>query len=461
MNTSSIVDFFVVAIVFSASLTLLLVFSRRVFCNMHRWIQYVLLAFSLFQFGGGTTGSDSSTVRQVLWGGVFVLSFIRLSYHDGAFRIPALSIPLEVYALIGYLCISVIWSPMPGASIKRIAQIAGVLIVGCMVSHETRGDSGMATSFILPSFIIVAIGVLLAAVAPGIAFDGDHSLRAMTSHKNTWGQFSLLASLIFLWNILNGTKYRSLLLWMLALTCASLFLSRSATGVVTFMVSGTVMIYATLAVKRSRISNVGIVLATAAVVILLSGYGIITGESPFSALYEAVFSGTGKHHTLTGRTYLWNLMLAEAEKHLVFGIGYGGFWNGMLGPSASVIQFLNWGPPTQAHNGYIDVVNEIGVVGWCIFGIVLARHGMRIAALARAGLGSSAVFHGVLLFTALIINYTESSFLRTTHVWWIFLSLSIIEVYHRYSHVKLSLPVRLRVRTDHRERSTPLEQGAG
>ena len=57
------------------------------------------------------------------------------------------------------------------------------------------------------------------------------------------------------------------------------------------------------------------------------------------------------------------------------------------------------------------------------------------AQLSQRGEYQHAFLHGSVLIAMLFINYAETSFLRTTHFWWIVLCISIVE-----AHVRLRYP---------------------
>jgi O-antigen ligase len=175
-------------------------------------------------------------------------------------------------------------------------------------------------------------------------------------------------------------------------------------------------------------------------ILVLFGYFLFTGHSPFSALTDAVYAATGKEQTLTGRLQLWQLMLAEIDRHPWKGVGYGGFWAGPGGPSSGVAARLNWGPPGQAHSGYIDVINEVGYVGFALLVLLLLNHAAKVLTAYRAGETKFAIFHTAILLAALVTNYAESSLLRTTHIWWIVLCTSMVEVHCRLAVLQLRPP---------------------
>lgn len=107
-----------------------------------------------------------------------------------------------------------------------------------------------------------------------------------------------------------------------------------------------------------------------------------------------------------------------------------GFWLKIYGPSYSIVRYFSL-HPGQAHNGYIDVINDLGYVGLALLLTVLLVQLRNLYLLAWLGEGLRAVFHLPILSSVLLLNVSTTSFLRTTHLWWIVLTLSIVEIQSR------------------------------
>lgn len=400
-----------------------------------KWLFFAILGLNLLPFGGGD--AEGSLYRQITWGGLFLFAaFHAMRDVQGRLAFPRGQIPVPLALLIAYVLITVAWSPNPELSLKRAVQVVGVLLLALAIArHKVEGDA-MLAQLIIPAGVFIVLGVLMVAAAPGWAFDTDHALRAMTIHKNTWGQFSLLASIVFLVLLLRGGQRLLIKGIVLAVCVISLVMSRSTTSVLSFAIIATAAMAWLLVARGGIAGRVAIFIAVLVTALGVHGYTVVTGEFPFEKLQALFYEFTGKRPTLTGRTYLWELMVTEIQRHPWFGIGYGGFWTQQWdSPAQAVILRLTWGPPAQAHSGYIDVVNELGIVGASLLLIVLVQHTVKIIGLFRAGLHDVAAFHAALLFAALSINYAESSLLRTTHFWWIVLCISIITV-HRLTQTR-------------------------
>jgi exopolysaccharide production protein ExoQ len=83
----------------------------------------------------------------------------------------------------------------------------------------------------------------------------------------------------------------------------------------------------------------------------------------FVALFpDSVLELAGKDPTLTGRTELWDLVIDKIYERPLFGWGYSAFWE-MANPLAVEISAkVRWLVP-HAHNGLLEMLLEVGVVG--------------------------------------------------------------------------------------------------
>lgn len=97
--------------------------------------------------------------------------------------------------------------------------------------------------------------------------------------------------------------------------------------------------------------------------------------------WKEIFAPIGtvfdKSTDLTGRTEIWALVLLSIKQHPFFGIGYGAFWLGEGSPSQYIINVLHW-VPLQSHNGYLDILNELGITGLTLLIGVFIFHGINL-----------------------------------------------------------------------------------
>jgi exopolysaccharide production protein ExoQ len=395
-------------------------------------VAFSVLILCIVPFGGAdiSVGSEGSIIRQIGWGYCFLLAlFFFIRDEHGKYSIPWHWLPLPLLLLIAYAFTSIAWSEVPLVSAKRALQLVGVLLIALSLTRNSKAGD-VLLQFSWPGLVVLLLGTIAIAI-PSLAFDQDGNYKGITFTKNVWGQFALLMSLVYLLQALSGERPRRNR-WLFALASGSLLATRSATTIAIFAVA--LSIIATWALSRRYHQQV-FVIGLAFVLIgatIAFGYFVVEGELPLDSIFARSLDSVGKDTTLTGRTALWHMMGLEIDRHPWLGAGYGGYWLGLEGPSATVVSFFSW-RPGQAHNGYIDVINELGYVGLALLISVLAIHARNIYLIRRRHDGLFAVLHLAILAAALLLNGSESSLMRTTHLWWIVLTISIVEV-----HVRLS-----------------------
>jgi O-antigen ligase len=140
-----------------------------------------------------------------------------------------------------------------------------------------------------------------------------------------------------------------------------------------------------------------------AVLNLVPGSGMLL--SPITAL-------TGKDMTFSGRTAIWDIINQNIAQHRLLGSGYGAYWNQTPGsPSLAMLQRLYF-YPTEGHNGYLDVINDLGIVGGlCLLGYLLTylRQGLLIFRTQR----SQGALFLTLLLAQMVANLSESRWFNT------------------------------------------------
>ena len=75
--------------------------------------------------------------------------------------------------------------------------------------------------------------------------------------------------------------------------------------------------------------------------------------------------------TLTGRTQLWQYVLARWEESPYLGQGFGALWQ--VGPETQEYlrrAHVDW-VMNEAHNGYLDVLAQIGIIGLLVLGFFM------------------------------------------------------------------------------------------
>jgi len=157
---------------------------------------------------------------------------------------------------------------------------------------------------------------------------------------------------------------------------------------------------------------------------VLAIYLLIVNLTPYSPM-EFVLDIVGKDATFTGRTDLWAAVMDSFRENKYFGLGYNGFWVGKFGESSFFTSSLNWSRMVQAHNGYLDILNELGMVGFAIFLAFLGQALFRGFRFLKRNRQQGLVFL-LIIIIAILSNFMESSFCRLVTLMWLMFLVSFV-----------------------------------
>jgi O-antigen ligase len=109
--------------------------------------------------------------------------------------------------------------------------------------------------------------------------------------------------------------------------------------------------------------------------------------------------------TLTGRVFLWQ-QAASLQPNPLLGAGFESFW---LGERLKRMWAIHWWHPNEAHNGYIEIYLNLGIIGCVLMlGVFLSTFWKcRRAFLTNFELGRLRL---AFLAAILIYNWTEAAF---------------------------------------------------
>jgi O-antigen ligase len=116
---------------------------------------------------------------------------------------------------------------------------------------------------------------------------------------------------------------------------------------------------------------------------------------------------TGKDLTFTDRTAIWQIVGEHIAQHPLLGTGYSAYWVDAPGSPAEVFKTRMNFYPGSSHNGYLDVINDLGIVGSiCLFGYLATcmRQSVKIMEFDR----SQGALYLVLLFYTFWSSMSES-----------------------------------------------------
>ena len=305
--------------------------------------------------------------------------------------------------------LSVFWSPYPITSFKRWVAIFGeVVVIVAALIHFRWSDVALRQFRILMG-IFLGITILSIALVPeAIEFRKGGAWRGITASKNNLGQAALFLTIT--WAIIYQFTQGKRISWLyLGLTLVSLIVligSRSTTCLLVFML----LLFLALMLRIGKLLGPGRVARIYALTVVFTTIGIgvyvLAFEPSFIAQFVAVF---GKDLTFSGRTDLWMTVIRLTEDRLLQGWGFAGFWV-MDGPHLlQIFQEFVW-IPNQSHQGYIDLMNQTGVVGLVLFILMVLGYFLKQNQLQKKQIWIWFVI------AVLFLNLQESTLFRQRHL---------------------------------------------
>jgi O-antigen ligase len=240
---------------------------------------------------------------------------------------------------------------------------------------------------------------------PGAISRNYKEWQGLATSKNGLGQASLVSTLIWIYVILKDKRTKSQLFafFMLIISLVLLTGSNSITSLSAFLF----LVIVWLLFEIDKIFKPLGIRRTVTISFLVFIGSIIALDLFHSGeILASVFGLAGKNLTLTGRTDLWADIMVEVKKHFLIGCGYKGFWIVDSPKILKVYETYVW-LPRSSHNGYIDILNETGLIGLLmVLGIIINY----FFTLVRYKVKS---FWMWFIVIALIENFTETIFFNS------------------------------------------------
>jgi O-antigen ligase len=151
----------------------------------------------------------------------------------------------------------------------------------------------------------------------------------------------------------------------------------------------------------------------------------------FDRIVGPLLSLLGRDPTLTGRTRIWEKTIEAIGERSLTGYGHSAFW-GNASVVAEMKREIWWAPPT-AHNGYLDLLLSVGMVGFVLFAVsvfMTLRYSLKYA--NRRG-GWLSLFPAAYVVFLLVYNSSESiTGVQPNIMWILYVVISVSVVLDSY-----------------------------
>jgi exopolysaccharide production protein ExoQ len=344
-----------------------------------------------------------------------ILFYLILCHWKGFFYVGSKGV-LQLL-LLTIIIFSVLWSADMGSSLTYLRGLIRIYLLAVYLSMRYTIREQMR-------LIAIALGTsaILSIILSSIpSFGGIHTapeLAGMWSgifgHKNELGYMMAWSAGVFLHLAFSINQFRWLMWIIFSISVCLIILSRSTTSLTILLTMISLLpFYKTLQKTNYKLQVVMVGLALMLLIIISI---LLVGN------VETVVGASGKDLTLNGRTDLWDFIFAKIFDRPWFGYGFYGFWDSDI--AASLRREHPWA--SNAHNGFLEMILELGIVGFLIFAAGLIRFIMmalnRIASVAKK---PEDYWSMQMLVIIIIINFSEARLLGPSWNWLMYVTMSL------------------------------------
>lgn len=314
---------------------------------------------------------------------------------------------------------SAVWSLDPSATLLRCVSLTTIFLVCFAISlagwHRRRFQQVALPPLMFILLVSLAIGIAAPerVIEAGTDISQKDAWHGITHGKNEFGMFASMAAIICVNTCLarQGRTYWAIAGAAVAFLC--LLLSRSNTSLFATMVAvlSMVLVMRVPVIRQRYSTHVAVAMAATILLYELAIQDVIPGTH---TLLGPIMHLTGKDATFSGRTIIWDIVKQHIQYARFLGTGYGAYWVGPFPSSPSYIFVpLMYFYPTEAHNGYLDIINDLGFVGLlCVLAFLFwyIRQALQLMMTDR----SQGALYLALLFQEMVMNMSESEWFSRT-----------------------------------------------
>lgn len=311
-------------------------------------------------------------------------------------------------AFVLYCFIAILWSDYPFVGFKRWIKIIGHPVMVLVIFSEPDPREAVLRIMKRLAYVVLPVSILWLKYYPRLgraASDWGSMVNCgISMGKNALGGVCMILGFMFLWRWLqvrrtakSPARRKELYLTFGLLLMIGYLLKKahSATSWVALLLSVGTMVVLGLRAVNKRV--IGVYAVSGIVVLVMAQFAF--------DIYGNFVDVSGHEATIEGRGRLWEILL-QTDTNPILGTGFESFW---LGDRLQKIWAeVKW-HPGQAHNGYLELYLNLGIVGLLIFGgLIIATFGkIRLDLLRNFEWGRVRLS---LLVAILAHNWTEAGF---------------------------------------------------
>jgi exopolysaccharide production protein ExoQ len=356
-----------------------------------------------------TAVNEGNPLLQAIWALVYAVVLIRAI---GNFRPIAAAVRANKFliALVLLAVVSVFWSEDPGFTLRRSVALLATTLFGLdfAVRYSIRKQLQLvAIALSALVALSVVVQVFFAGLVPVVDKAYPNAWVGLFDQKNAFARVIVLAAIVVLASVRRSMRGILTAVFTFLAAVTLIILTQSITAVVALVGLIMVLQFAPALRWAGRVRTLigfsAAVMVAPAIFLLIHYWSLLT-------------SLLGRNGTLTGRAQLWAICLSSIELKPVLGYGYSAFWR-VSDEAQRINAMLRWTVP-HAHNAYIDLALELGLIGLALYVGTYIVALWRAVGYMRTDPEPGAKWPLVYFCFILLYSLTESSVLVPGSIFW-------------------------------------------
>jgi O-antigen ligase len=296
---------------------------------------------------------------QGLWAAIYVATGVALAARWRSW-VTLLRAQKLLLALLFLSFASTLWSENPAVTLRKSVALLGTTMVGMLFAARFNMRQQVrlvAATLCIAALASVVAGLWLPETFPATEF-ASGAWNGVFSHKNLLGRNMAIGAVACL-----STSRRTALGWGAslagaALCCSVLHMAHSQTALLVLLFVLAVRSFSFLLRGDWRTS-----LGASLLGVLAAALVVAMAITHLDSLTQLLHRDT----TLTGRARIWLFATLSIAQRPWLGYGYGAFW-WVSHQSQQALALIRYETP-HAHNGYLDLLLQLGGVGTAVFAL--------------------------------------------------------------------------------------------
>jgi exopolysaccharide production protein ExoQ len=343
-----------------------------------------------------------------------ILFYFLLSYWKGFIYVITKS-PFQ-FLLLAIVIFSLLWSEDLSSSLTYLRGLIRIyfLAVYLAMRYSLREQMRLIAWAL---GVAASLSMLFSAFVPGYIHQSPELVdmwSGIYGHKNELGYMMAWSAGVFLHLALSINRYRWLMWALCGVSVCLILLSRSTTSLTILLTMISLLpLYKFLKKTNYKLQ---VIMITSALMLLIIFSILLLNNA------ETVVGTSGKDLTFNGRSDLWELVISKVLERPWLGYGFSGFWTSNA--ASKLRATYDWA--SNAHNGFLELLLELGFVGFLTFAVAFVRFFvMALTRIISVAKKPEDYWPMQMLVIIVIVNFSEARLLTPSWNWLMYVTTSL------------------------------------